>query len=84
LDVMATATERTIEDVADGAVLVARRYLVASDQIQFLALRNDELRALLSPRRRWRLCLRRSWCAPTHDRSVHTTMNPSQRDCAGH
>lgn len=32
LDVMAAATERTTDDVADGAVLVARRYLVASDQ----------------------------------------------------
>jgi ATP-dependent DNA helicase RecG len=32
LDVMAAATERTVHDVADGAVLVARRYLAASDQ----------------------------------------------------
>jgi ATP-dependent DNA helicase RecG len=32
LDVMAATTERTVDDVADGAMLVARRFLAASDQ----------------------------------------------------
>jgi len=32
LDVMAAATERTVDDVSPGALLVARRYLAASDQ----------------------------------------------------
>src|SRR5262249_22789754 len=32
LDVMAAATERTVDDVSPGAVLVARRYLAASEQ----------------------------------------------------
>jgi ATP-dependent DNA helicase RecG len=47
LDVMAAATERTTDDVADGAVLVARRYLVASDQTADYEVRDVPTHELL-------------------------------------
>jgi ATP-dependent DNA helicase RecG len=47
LDVMAAATERTVHDVAEGAVVVARRYLTASDQVVDYDLRDAPTHELL-------------------------------------